>query len=215
MTSDKHILCIDTTLNGCSVAVKPANQDASFHVEIMGRGQSDRLIPMILECVDTRGLALQDITLICTSTGPGSFTGTRIGLSAAQGLALSLDVETVGYNDFVCVVAANGFDKPCAIAIDTKRGDFFFKIYHPDNGFSEGSILEADDVLAQSKNMFLISNGDIEGVEPFDSETILRGLLANALETEKGFAPSALKPVYMREAETSVSKIKYKTISSS
>ena len=147
MTSDKNILCIDTTLNGCGVGVKPAGKDASFHVEIMGRGQSDRLIPMILECVEARGLTLQDIFLICTSTGPGSFTGTRIGLSAAQGLALSLRVEAVGYNDFECIIGANGFEKPCAIAIDSKRGDFFFKTYDAEKGFSEGVILEEAEVL--------------------------------------------------------------------
>jgi len=66
----------------------------------MTKGQAERLFPMIDETLQTAGLSLKDLDAISVATGPGNFTGVRICVSAARGLALSLGIPDmcVGFN---------------------------------------------------------------------------------------------------------------------
>jgi tRNA threonylcarbamoyladenosine biosynthesis protein TsaB len=66
----------------------------------MARGQDARLIPLIQECLKEAGLDFPSLDRIAVTRGPGSFTGIRIGLAAAQGLALALDKPVLGIDRF-------------------------------------------------------------------------------------------------------------------
>jgi len=74
----------------------------------MTRGHADALFPMIDEVLAETALAPTDLTRIAVCTGPGSFTGLRVGISAARGLALALGVPSVGITRFEAV-APPGF----------------------------------------------------------------------------------------------------------
>jgi tRNA threonylcarbamoyl adenosine modification protein YeaZ len=66
----------------------------------MTRGQAERLMPLLEECLSEAGLAWTDLTALGVGIGPGNFTGIRIAVSAARGLALALDVPAVGVDGF-------------------------------------------------------------------------------------------------------------------
>ena len=91
------ILAFDTSGNACSVAIANANSDilAAISRDI-GRGHAEALMPMIDEALSAADTHMQDISKLAVTTGPGSFTGVRVGVAAARGLALALDCPLVG-----------------------------------------------------------------------------------------------------------------------
>ena len=87
-----NILAFDSSLNALSVAVARRRQDAwqVFHAWEARSGHAERLLPMIGEVMAEAGMAFSAIDRIAVTVGPGSFTGVRVGVSAARGLALAL-----------------------------------------------------------------------------------------------------------------------------
>src|SRR5687768_8070017 len=65
-------------------------------VEDMPKGQAERIFPAIDEILARNGTAYADLGRIAVTTGPGSFTGLRIGLAAARGLGLTLEIPVIG-----------------------------------------------------------------------------------------------------------------------
>lgn len=94
------LLAIDTAGPACAVAlVRAAAGGAKIlarTTERIGRGHAERLMPMIEAALGEAGVIFADLDRIAVTTGPGSFTGVRIGVAAARGLALALDIPAVG-----------------------------------------------------------------------------------------------------------------------
>jgi tRNA threonylcarbamoyladenosine biosynthesis protein TsaB len=90
------VLAIDTALDACSVAVVRDDETLAVLSETMQRGQAERLAPMVRDVMQTAGLAFAQLDRIAITTGPGSFTGVRVGLSFARALALALNKPCIG-----------------------------------------------------------------------------------------------------------------------
>ena len=90
------VLAIDTCLGACSVAVCRDDQTLAKASESMTRGHQERLAPMTREVMARSGLGFAALDRIAVTVGPGSFTGLRVGLAFAKGLALALDRPCVG-----------------------------------------------------------------------------------------------------------------------
>jgi tRNA threonylcarbamoyladenosine biosynthesis protein TsaB len=124
-------LVIDTATRACSVALFEGDSCiASFHEEI-GRGHAERLVPMIAELPD-KGRA----DSIHVDVGPGSFTGIRVGVSAARALALAWGAECHGYGCLE-LVAAMAVDLYCpaeafAVAMVGGHGELFVQTFDAD-----------------------------------------------------------------------------------
>lgn len=131
-------LAFDTCLDACSVALVDGAQNtvlASRHV-LMNRGQAEALFPLIDETVKEAGLAPTDLEQIAVTCGPGTFTGVRIGVAAARGLALSSNLPVVGLTSLqaiaLCTVASQAPSKPVASVIDARRDELYLGLYGPD-----------------------------------------------------------------------------------
>ena len=88
--SEPLVLGFDTSAAHCAAALLCADRVVAQHAEDMGRGQAERLFPLLEELLAEGGVTWRDLTALGVGTGPGNFTGIRISVAAARGLALSL-----------------------------------------------------------------------------------------------------------------------------
>lgn len=94
------ILAFDTSAAHCAAALLSGGQVIAERVEAMSRGQAERLVPLLEEVLAEGGADWSELTALGVGVGPGNFTGIRIGVSAARGLALGLGVPAVGVDAF-------------------------------------------------------------------------------------------------------------------
>ncbi len=130
-------LAFDTCLDACSVALFDGTQNkvlAARH-EPMNRGQAEALFPLIDETVKEAGLTPAALDQIAVTYGPGTFTGVRIGVAAARGLALSSDLPVIGIASLhaiaLCAIAADAPTVPVAALIDARRDEIYLAVYGP------------------------------------------------------------------------------------
>ena len=122
------ILAIDTSTSACSAALFDA--DGTFlgqRDELIGRGHSERLVPMLDELLDGRKAAR-----ILVGVGPGSFTGIRVGIAAAHGLAIGWDAEIAGVSSLALLAAGAGGTGPVAVAVQGGHGELFVQQFDRD-----------------------------------------------------------------------------------
>ena len=91
----------------------------------MVRGQAERLFPMLQEILDEAGADWRDLDVVSVGVGPGNFTGIRISVSAARGLALGLGVPAVGVTSLEAV--AHGIARPVLACLNAHRGMGYFQ----------------------------------------------------------------------------------------
>lgn len=119
------VLAFDCAISGLSVALVRDGQSLAAHRED-GRGQAATLLPAIAALLQQAGVDRRALSLIAVTTGPGSFTGVRVGLAAARGLAMALDVPLAGISTTAALLAQAEPDGRLAVAaIDTHLGDWF------------------------------------------------------------------------------------------
>ncbi|WP_093811380.1 tRNA (adenosine(37)-N6)-threonylcarbamoyltransferase complex dimerization subunit type 1 TsaB [Stappia sp. ES.058] len=103
-----RLLAIDTALDACSVAVLDGDGEGARLTrasETLQRGHAERLLGMIGEVMAEAGIAFSELDRIGVTVGPGSFTGLRVGLSAARGIALVVRVPAVGVSTLAALAA--------------------------------------------------------------------------------------------------------------
>ncbi|MFL4468565.1 tRNA (adenosine(37)-N6)-threonylcarbamoyltransferase complex dimerization subunit type 1 TsaB [Tateyamaria armeniaca] len=113
------ILGFDTSGPHCAAALLHGETILHATGETMARGQAERLMDLLQEVLETNGKTWADLDAIGVGTGPGNFTGIRIGVSAARGLALGLGINAYGVTGFETrtILAPDG----AIVAIPTPR----------------------------------------------------------------------------------------------
>jgi len=123
MTHAPLILSFDSSAAHCAAAVLSGDRLLAARGEEMGRGQAERLFPMLGELLSEAGITWRDLTAIGVGVGPGNFTGIRIAVSAARGLALGLSIPAVGVSSFDAL--REGADGPILAAVSAPRGAIY------------------------------------------------------------------------------------------
>lgn len=139
-----RILAIDTTLDACSVAVTDGGAVLASRSEPMPRGHQERLAPLVAEAMRSAGLGFADLDRIAVTTGPGSFTGLRVGLAFAKGLALALGVPCVGVGTLAALAASVPAQGARAAVVDARRGQIYIQIFPADQPAGEPMVLDAE-----------------------------------------------------------------------
>ena len=119
------ILAFDTSAAHCAAALIDGDQVLQSAVEPMAKGQAERLLVLCQELLAASDVTWQDLQAIGVGVGPGNFTGIRIAVSAARGLALGLSVPAVGVSNFDALRL--GHTGPCACAVDARRDQVFLQ----------------------------------------------------------------------------------------
>lgn len=132
-----RVLAIDTALAVCAAAVLDTADGGIVASESvpMTRGHAEALMPLLARVMQQSGLAFHDLDRVVVTTGPGSFTGLRVGIAAARGIALATDMPAVGVSTLSAYAAPHlGADaeSPVVAAIDARHGHVYLQVFAPD-----------------------------------------------------------------------------------
>ncbi len=183
-----RVLGFDTATSACSAALWQDGDIIARRFEAMAKGHAEHLMGMIEAVMDEAAVGYPDLDLVAVTTGPGGFTGMRIGLAAARGLALAADVACLGVSTLAAV--AHGIGKAerentgqengtVLVAIESKRADVYVQAF--DAGLEPlgdaGAVLPED--LAEGLADGSLADGSLaENLSPVLKEKSGRVLVA-------------------------------------
>lgn len=130
-----RVLAIDTALEACSAAVLDTEHGilASRSVP-MARGQAEALMPLVARVMDESGFEFAQLDRMAATIGPGSFTGLRVGIAAARGLALAAQKPAVGISTLAAYAAPHLTEDntvPVIAVIDARHGQVYLQVFGP------------------------------------------------------------------------------------
>lgn len=127
-----RILAMDTSAGACSAAVWNDGNITQRLVELE-RGHAERLIPLVLATMADAGFGFDRIDLLAVTVGPGAFTGLRVGLAAARGMALAAGLPCMGVTTLEAIASAvdhrEAAGRLLLVTLDTKRGDVYAQAF--------------------------------------------------------------------------------------
>jgi len=204
------ILAFDTSASGFSVALLADKKILSKTAISESGKQSELLIPEIEKILLQNKIWYQNLGLIATTNGPGSFTGTRIGLSAARTLKLSTNLPLILVNS--CEAIAYKYrekSEKIFVLLDAKAGDFFYAEYGKQPDLAR---LEDLHQIFPKEKFFLCGSGKKIAAEILEKENYdfemsqeedeieadLIALLALEKFTKNNEGSKNLEPIYLR-----------------
>ena len=189
MIFDENVVVFDTSNQYIAAALYRGKQKVQSILEFMTRGQAERLMSLLNELLEGASLDWSDIGKIGVCTGPGNFTGIRIAVSAARGLALGLEIPAIGISSFEATLLGCG-DEDLAL-LPANKG-----FYYVGSGPKNAKFISEDEIDAES----------IRYVRKATPEVQLKNIALLTLEKEADFSRPV--PCYIKPADASPSSNK-------
>lgn len=195
------ILAIDTSTAACTAALfDEAGACVATRDELIGRGHSERLVPMIAGLLDGKRA-----DHILVGVGPGSFTGIRVGIAAANGLAIGWNAQLAGLSSLALLAAAAGRDGPIAAVMDGGHGELFVQQFDGTTLAQQTEVLNlppdaaaaaiaAPLAVGPAAAKLIQARGWGDAIEGWPSA-------ANALRLPLASRTLAAKPLYVRDPD--------------
>lgn len=184
------VLAIDTATEVCAVALGEGGRLLGESVIDAGRSHLEMLLPEIHTLLENHGLATRDIRALAVGTGPGTFSGLRVGIATARGLAQGLRVPLRGSSTLEALAAGMVEAMPAGTergdvdimpVIDAKRGQVFARLYRCENSgglkaASEIMCLDPEELLGLfppgvARRVLAAGNGALAYYEMFENNT--------------------------------------------
>jgi tRNA threonylcarbamoyladenosine biosynthesis protein TsaB len=182
-----RILAIDTALGACAAAVydSEAGTTAAAESLAMARGHAEALMPLIARVMDRARMEFLELDRIPVTVGPGSFTGLRVGIAAARGIALAAGRPAVGVSTLAAYAAPHiAVDRAeaVAIAIDARNDQIYFQLFGP-----------AGRSLIPPRHIAISEAVELEAVRALDRPAHMAGSAAAALAA--AWPPTSPPPI--------------------
>jgi tRNA threonylcarbamoyl adenosine modification protein YeaZ len=164
------LLAIDTASTLCAACVwdAGARRELGRCVEDIGKGHAERLMDVIAQALSAAGVTFADLGAIAVSVGPGSFTGIRVGVAAARGLALALKIPALGVTTLSAIAdeaRAIHADRRIIASIDARRDELYVEDHAPDGSLLFGpaivNVADAEGLLQGLPPLLAGSGSDI------------------------------------------------------
>ncbi len=188
------VLGFDTAGPWVAAALVADGRLLAARAEPMERGQAERLVDLLAEMLAAERLDWPALDAVACGTGPGNFTGVRIAVAAARGLALALRVPALGVTRFEAL--ALGQPEPCVVALDARRGEAYVQRFG--DGAMGPELLAADQPLPLAGAASVI--GDAPGLTAPAPERLAENIARVAL-SRLGTAQPRPAALYLRPAD--------------
>ena len=208
------ILAVETAAAQCGVAILRDDGRIFSIVEPRERGQAERLLPLVKAILQEAGIQMPQLGGIAVTTGPGSFTGVRVGLATAQGLAMALDIPAIGIASTLAFRESAPADPgQILVAVESRRHEVYWQAFAGREPVSEIFCQAPEDIPGSLETFPALICGDaatrlaayfprvrlmplLPGPRP---ENVARlALLANGNRT-------SLAPLYVRPPDATIS----------
>ncbi|MBN9542923.1 MAG: tRNA (adenosine(37)-N6)-threonylcarbamoyltransferase complex dimerization subunit type 1 TsaB [Alphaproteobacteria bacterium] len=184
-----YYLAIDTVNLNTSAAVLDDEGILAYEINLKPSQQAKTIFSLIEQVLEKAGISYDMLTKVIVSIGPGSFTGIRIGLSAAQGIAIGKNIEVVGIDNFSAFLADKNITENCLIRIDGGKSDFYEVEIIDGKIASEGKLV--NQTLETSLPVYNVGYTDVTAL------SVAKAFLASKNGNIKLSPPS---PYYIRPA---------------
>ena len=154
-----RLLAIDTCLDACQAALIDGDAVVFRRSEPMHRGHQERLAPMLAEAMAEAGARFSELDRIGVTVGPGSFTGLRVGLAFAKGLAIARGIPCLGVGVLEALAASAGERGRVLAAIDAKRAQAYLQLFEDGRALSD-----AEAVLLEDARAWIERHGGFDGL---------------------------------------------------
>jgi tRNA threonylcarbamoyladenosine biosynthesis protein TsaB len=158
-----RILAMDTAAGACSVALW---SDAVIveQVKEMQRGHAEALLPILVSIMRDADCAFQDLNLVAVTIGPGAFTGLRVGLAAARGIALAAGLPCLGVTTLEAIAEAIDWptlaNRPVLVALENKQGGVYAQVFQAGRALEPTSIQTAHTLMERFAGTQIVIAGD-------------------------------------------------------
>ncbi len=122
-------LAIDTAAPRLQLALLDTDGTVDISIDEIGTGHAELIFGRIAMLLDRNGLGYEDLERVAATTGPGSFTGLRIGLSAARGIALARGIPAIGVPSLLAVSLSGKAEAPHCVLLDARREEAYFQAF--------------------------------------------------------------------------------------
>ena len=130
------IIAIDSSTSACSVALQ-SNGSITQRFEVGSNIHSQRLLPMVSDLLSAAGIEVAQLDAVAVGQGPGSFTGLRIGVGVAQGLAYGAGCQMIGISSLAALAVQSEHDGVIMAGIDARMQEIYWGLYR-----KSGDLLE-------------------------------------------------------------------------
>ncbi|WP_281859902.1 tRNA (adenosine(37)-N6)-threonylcarbamoyltransferase complex dimerization subunit type 1 TsaB, partial [Litoreibacter halocynthiae] len=207
--ADQLTLAFDTSAAHCAAVLLSGDTVLVSRVEEMQKGQAERLLPLLEEVLSEAGKKWSDLDRIGVGIGPGNFTGIRISVSAARGLALSLGIPAIGVSALEAMAFAPKQLGQTLAALDARQGNVYIQFFAKNGDALDAPVLCAEgDVQAGSprgtafvvgyNSAFLAAQLEAEAIETSASALIIATARIAASRVPDG---ARAAPLYLRPAD--------------
>lgn len=158
------ILAVDTALGACSVAVLDGDRVLAHRLEMMQRGHAEALAPMAQSVMKEAQVEFRYLQRLAVTTGPGTFTGQRVGLAFMRGLRVALNLPLIGITSLEAMAAAaleQSTARFAAVLHDAKRDEVYAGLYGPDRTLVEPALLSIADAIYAIREMLKLEAGPL------------------------------------------------------
>lgn len=208
------ILAVDTALGACSVAVLAGDKVLAHRLEFMERGHAEALAPMVKQAMSDAGIAFAALDRLGVTTGPGTFTGLRVGLAFMRGLRLALERPLIGLTSLETIAyqALEETGLGLAAAVHEARDDsIYFQLCGRTAPLSQPSLTKLSDAalkiaacaepvaLAGGASTKLLNSRSIKPKQIVQSTVLVPDALWVARIAQTRSPPTEVpKPLYLR-----------------
>lgn len=134
-------LAIDTAAPRLQLALTRGDGGVDISVDAIATGHAEIIFGRIGTLLGRNGLDYSDLERVVTTTGPGSFTGLRIGLAAARGIGLARDIAVVGVSSLVALSLLAPGDRTTLVLVDARRGEMYGQLFNGPGHAAEAPFL--------------------------------------------------------------------------